>query len=111
MEKMNLNNIDDLKDYIFQFLKKYIELDYSYNVDSEVFQERYDICKTCEHFNAEKVKCKECGCHLPSKLLEAFEDCPIGKWDIDEKSFKKKHFNEILTSMPKEYIGYEISNE
>jgi hypothetical protein len=106
-----MNNPEDLKEYVFHFLKAYLELDYNYNVDSEVFQERFNHCKTCEHFNPEKVKCKECGCHLPSKLLEAFENCPVDKWGIDMKSFKNKHYAEITGTMPPEFIGYEITNE
>lgn len=46
-----------------------------------------DICKGCEHYNAERSACKICGCNLNlsqnamvNKLRMATEHCPIGKW-------------------------------
>ena len=46
----------------------------------EVAEERYAICKSCEHFIKLSKQCKKCGCfmNLKTKLEEA--TCPIGKW-------------------------------
>jgi hypothetical protein len=41
---------------------------------------RMDICKSCEYFSKEKVKCKKCGCHLVQKTSFAASRCPIEKW-------------------------------
>lgn len=45
---------------------------------------RYNICKSCEHF--QNNTCKLCGCHLVrdriymNKLAWADQSCPIKKW-------------------------------
>lgn len=50
----------------------------------EQIDERFAICKTCEHFSG--GSCAKCGCPLVrekqyiSKLSWANESCPIGKW-------------------------------
>lgn len=43
-------------------------------------QARYDICKTCEFFNAALAQCKECGCFMKMKVKLENAKCPNGKW-------------------------------
>jgi hypothetical protein len=112
MKKFNFNkNPEDLKDYVFQWFKSYIRLDYDYKVSGEVFQERFDLCKACEHFNSEKIKCNECGCNLITKIMDSLESCPVSKWTIDEEGFKTRHYQEIVRSMPQDYNSFEIVND
>lgn len=49
-------------------------------VKKEIAQNRYDICKSCEHFNLETKNCNLCGCFMKVKVKipEAF--CPVNKW-------------------------------
>ena len=49
-------------------------------VKKEIAQHRYDICKSCEHFNIETKNCDLCGCFMKVKVKihEAF--CPLNKW-------------------------------
>lgn len=51
-------------------------------------QERIDLCEVCDK-NDGKGKCMACGCVLDWKIPFAMSDCPEGKWDYDEDSFKK----------------------
>ena len=46
----------------------------------EIAEERFSMCKGCEHFIKLSKQCKKCGCfmNLKTKLEEA--TCPIGKW-------------------------------
>lgn len=46
----------------------------------KVSQNRFNICKNCEHYNSKFKICKLCGCFmwLKTKLLKA--NCPINKW-------------------------------
>lgn len=51
----------------------------------DIIEQRYNICKECEHFNG--VRCQLCGCcsgqqetHF-NKLAFPTEECPDGKWD------------------------------
>lgn len=53
-----------------------------------VIQERQDICETCPK-NDGMGKCIACGCVLDWKIPWAMSDCPEGKWDVDEATFKK----------------------
>jgi predicted metal-binding protein len=48
--------------------------------EQDMAEERFAICKTCEHFSQTTKRCKKCGCimKLKTKLEEA--TCPIGKW-------------------------------
>ena len=41
---------------------------------------RMEICRGCDRFDAEAVRCKECGCSMTLKTHLATADCPLGKW-------------------------------
>ena len=49
--------------------------------------ERFEICKSCERFEADANRCKVCGCYVKPKVSMTYETCPIGKWKQDESSF------------------------
>jgi len=55
---------------------------------SKVQEERMDICKVCDK-NDGNGKCMACGCVLEWKVPFAMNNCPEGKWDFDEDSFKE----------------------
>ena len=55
---------------------------------SKVQEERMDICKVCDK-NDGNGKCMACGCILEWKVPFAMNNCPEGKWDFDEDSFKE----------------------
>jgi len=40
-------------------------------------------CGQCEHFDAAKVKCLECGCNLTDAVKMATKRCPLGKWSTN----------------------------
>jgi formamidopyrimidine-DNA glycosylase len=46
----------------------------------EVQNQRMDICKECEHYHEEQVRCKECGCFLEDKTSYSAAICPVRKW-------------------------------
>jgi len=43
-------------------------------------EERMDVCRTCEFFNAKLVKCTKCGCFMSLKTTLKEARCPVGKW-------------------------------
>jgi len=52
-------------------------------VNSEIRQERYDICLECPHFIEDSKRCSECGCFMEAKTWIAAEPsllCPKNKW-------------------------------
>lgn len=59
-------------------------------VQTEVAQERLDICKGCEHLIKATTTCKECGCFMAAKVKLPNAFCPIGKWDKITISYKEQ---------------------
>lgn len=49
--------------------------------------ERFQICKSCDKYNATLSQCDVCGCNINdkkifmNKLAWADQECPIGKWN------------------------------
>lgn len=49
-------------------------------VEDDIREERYNICKSCEHFTKFKT-CDVCNCIMPVKVVWTDSECPIGKWN------------------------------
>ena len=47
--------------------------------DAEVAR-RLAICSTCEMFDADQQRCRQCGCHLSAKVKIAAAHCPLNLW-------------------------------
>jgi hypothetical protein len=45
---------------------------------------RMDICKKCEYFNEEDVRCRHCGCFLKQKVSLTASKCPIHRWENND---------------------------
>ena len=45
---------------------------------------RMEICKSCEHFSSEDVRCRQCGCFLKQKTSLTSAKCPLQKWNPPE---------------------------
>ena len=45
-----------------------------------VYNQRLDICKECEYYDVQQVRCRHCGCWLKYKARFKEGHCPIGKW-------------------------------
>ena len=63
-------------------------------VPQRVAEERWRICKQCPQLLYDEVnpdtnkkdgRCPLCGCFMNVKVHYACAECPIGKWDRDEK--------------------------
>lgn len=49
--------------------------------DEDEQKKRRNICESCDpFFDAEKYRCKECGCNLHLKIPLGTSKCPIKKW-------------------------------
>ena len=71
----------------FKMLKKDLSrFDWNVRVSDEDRNERLDICNACENFNTNTKFCNGCGCHIPSKSLFYFSECPLDKWPVKEKN-------------------------
>ena len=49
------------------------------NLKSEA-QKRATICMDCDQFDAETIKCKDCGCPVGKKIWAPNDECPRNKW-------------------------------
>lgn len=47
---------------------------------SDLQEERFNICKSCEYLTAVTNQCKQCGCFMNLKVKLAEAKCPLGKW-------------------------------
>ncbi len=47
---------------------------------TETIQERLKVCVSCDNYNAEKKRCKSCGCYTNKKVLFENIKCPLDKW-------------------------------
>jgi len=45
-----------------------------------VKEERLEVCNSCERYDKESTRCKECGCFMEYKAFIPFAKCPLGKW-------------------------------
>jgi len=45
---------------------------------------RMEICKTCEYFSSEDVRCRKCGCFLEQKTSLTSSKCPLNKWNPEQ---------------------------
>ena len=43
-------------------------------------EERMEICKSCEFFQAYVKRCSQCGCFMEAKTMFPDSRCPLGKW-------------------------------
>lgn len=61
-------------------------------ISDDIYQERIDICKSCEQFVEWSSQCKVCGCIMKLKARLAGRDCPEGKWlsTIDKSDMIEK---------------------
>lgn len=59
-------------------------------VETDIAEERMNICRSCDNFISATTQCKECGCimKMKSKLPNAF--CPIHKWEAVDISYKEE---------------------
>ena len=58
-------------------------------VSPEVKQQRLDICKQCEYYDPNQVRCKHCGCFLDHKTNFLLDSCPIDKWSVSDSDREK----------------------
>lgn len=112
-KEMNMNDLDQLKSFVFDYLNTFIEIEesYTFTVFYDVLQERLKICGECDQLDKEKLKCRACGCPLLKKANQTFETCPMGKWNADKQSFDEKYFGFILSQISSEYFAIELKDD
>ena len=47
---------------------------------SDLYEQRMEICRACDFFDQQQVRCRKCGCRLKGKAKFEGAKCPIQKW-------------------------------
>jgi len=50
------------------------------NIPKETFDERMEICRSCDKFIKLTQQCKVCKCIMTAKTKLVNAECPEGKW-------------------------------
>lgn len=58
-------------------------------VETDIAEERFDICLQCPKLIKLTSQCKECGCLMNQKVKLPNASCPLGKWDVVSVPFKE----------------------
>ena len=66
-------------------------------VSEEVVNARMKICRECDKYDRENIRCYECGCMLEQKTKFALDSCPLEKWDVDDSSWMDGEYKKYLT--------------
>ena len=90
----------NLAEFSFELIKNAIQTG-ALEVSDEIKNQRLEICKTCEKYDAQQVRCIECGCFLESKAGFALNSCPIGKWEESNKDWMER-FDDVIGDLEKD---------
>ena len=88
----------NLAEFSFELIKNAIQTG-ALEVSDEIKNQRLEICKTCEKYDAQQVRCIECGCFLEAKTSFALNSCPLGKWEESDKDWMEQKFNSVIEGM------------
>ena len=64
-------------------------------VNDAVYEERMTICRSCDKYDEQQQRCRECGCYLPGKARMILDSCPLQKWTADEKTWTENFENVV----------------
>lgn len=92
----------NLSQFTFEFLNQFFIQESQgkfFHTSQKCQKDRWEICSKCEHFDEIEEGCKFCGCYLPHKTKDAFDSCPLKKWNINSEQWNDEHFNRIIEEM------------
>lgn len=90
----------NLAEFSFELIKNAIETG-ALHVSDEVKNQRLEICRACDKYDPEQIRCIECGCFLEHKAGFSLDSCPLGKWKESNKDWINEKFNTLLDDMEK----------
>lgn len=90
----------NLAEFSFELIKKALETG-ALQVSDEVKNQRLEICRKCEKYDSEQIRCTECGCFLEYKAGFSLDSCPLEKWGESKKDWMDGKFNTLIDGMEK----------
>lgn len=88
----------NLASFSFELVKRALQGE-SLLVSEDVKNQRMEICKQCEKYDSNEIRCTECGCMLEYKTGFALDSCPLGKWKESEDAWVNGKFDELVKSI------------
>jgi len=77
----------NLAQFSFNVVSSAINSENSLFATEEIINERMDICRSCEYYDAKQVRCRRCGCFLKQKVRFIFDSCPLSKWTVSDENW------------------------
>jgi len=90
----------NLAEFSFELIKNAIHTG-ALQVSDEIQSERLEICRNCEKYDADQIRCTECGCFLRNKVSFSIDSCPLGKWEASNKDWMEMGFDAVIEDMEK----------
>lgn len=92
---------ENLSKFVWELFQHTAKNPESLLVSDEIYEERLNICKSCEWYDPEPIRCKQCGCWLEHKARMGLDSCPIGSWTSNSDTFVKEKFEEMVKELDK----------
>ena len=90
----------NLASFTFELIKNALETGALY-VSDEIKNQRLEICRNCEKYDSEQIRCIECGCFLEHKAAFSIDSCPLEKWGESNKDWINEKFDTLMSDMEK----------
>lgn len=78
-EPSNIEKASNLSRTAYDIVKGFV-FNGTLMVPNEVKKARIDICRDCNRFDPDRMKCNECGCFLVNKVKFSAAHCPLDLW-------------------------------
>lgn len=88
----------NLASFSFEIVKKALRGE-ALIVSPEIKEQRMEICKKCDQYDAEQVRCIHCGCMLEYKTGFALDSCPLEKWKESDEAWMNGKFDQLMESI------------
>lgn len=76
----------NLANFSFNVVKTAVISSESPFAPEDVQEQRWEVCRSCEFFDAKAERCRHCGCFLKAKIRFTLDSCPLQKWTIKKKN-------------------------
>lgn len=88
----------NLAEFSFELIKNALETG-ALHVSEEVKNQRLEICRACDKYDPDQIRCTECGCFLEHKAEFSLDSCPLEKWGESNKDWINEKFNTLIENM------------
>lgn len=66
--------------------------------NDKLYDDRLNVCKSCDKYDSEQKRCTECGCFIETKARIILDSCPLNKWTESLDDWERA-FEEMVTEI------------